>query len=49
MSIGHGPISEAEPVRVVEEVSMGPALRDPLRWLDTVDLTCDHFPDFLLR
>ena len=39
VSIGHGPISEAEPVRVVEEVSMGPALRDPLRWLNTVDFT----------
>ena len=39
VSIGGGPISEAEPVPVVEEVSMGPALRDALRWLDTVDLT----------
>ena len=39
VSIGGGPISEAEPVPVVEEVSMGPALRGALRWLDTVDLT----------
>ena len=39
VSIGGGPISEAEPVPVVEEVSMGPAFRDALRWLDTVDLT----------
>ena len=35
VSIGGGPISEAEPVPVVEEVSMGPALRDALRWYPT--------------
>ena len=34
-----GTLSEAEAEPVVEEVSMGPTLRDALRWLDTVDLT----------
>ena len=39
--------------KITEPVSMGPSLRDALRWLDTVDLafflaeqwSCDHLPD----
>ena len=38
MSMG-GTITKVEPDPAVEEVSMGPALRDALRWLDIVDLT----------
>ena len=39
VSMDGGTISEGEADPSVVEVSMGPALRDALRWLDTVDLT----------
>ena len=39
VSMDGGTISEGEADPSVVEVSMGPALQDALRWLDTVDLT----------